>query len=332
MRKSKLRVSPEAVEGEQQYHGDPFPLVLRCESPKATLDEVCAWIGEHAGELKDQASRHGAILFRGFPVQTAEDFDRFVAAFGLENFAYEDSLSNAVRVNKTPRVFTANEAPPSVMIYLHHEMAQTPIYPSMLFFFCEKPAEEGGATPLCRSDVLWERLEENRPDFARDCVEKGLRYSNVMPSSNDLESGMGRSWQSTLKAQTPAEAEARLKSLGYSWEWLDDGCLRATTPVLPAVRDLPGERRSFFNQLIAAYRGWKDTRNDPSKSITFGDGTPLDRDAVAEAIALGDELSFDTPWEQGDVAMVDNYVVMHGRRAFSGTRKVLASLVAAEKR
>ncbi|HEU5115392.1 MAG TPA: TauD/TfdA family dioxygenase, partial [Isosphaeraceae bacterium] len=85
-----------------------------------------------------------------------------------------------------------------------------------------------------------------------------------------------------------------------------------------------------FNQLIAAYRGWKDTRNDPSKSITFGDGTPLDRDAVSEAIELGDELSFDTPWEAGDVAMVDNYVVMHGRRTFSGTRKVLASLVGAE--
>jgi hypothetical protein len=29
------------------------------------------------------------------------------------------------------------------------------------------------------------------------------------------------------------------------------------------------------------------------------------------------------------VALVDNFVTMHGRRTFSGTRKVLASLVAA---
>ena len=36
---------------------------------------------------------------------------------------------------------------------LHHEMAQTPLYPSRLFFFCEQPAAEGGATPICRSDV-----------------------------------------------------------------------------------------------------------------------------------------------------------------------------------
>jgi hypothetical protein len=141
---------------------------------------------------------------------------------------------------------------------------------------------------------------------------------------------MGRSWQSTLKARTREEAEGRLEGLGYGWEWLDDGCLRVTTPVLPAVRGLPDGRRSFFNQLIAAYRGWKDPRNDPSRAISFGDGTPLDRDAVAQAIALADELAFDIPWRQGDVALVDNFRVMHGRRTFSGTRKVLASLVAAD--
>ena len=73
-----------------------------------------------------------------------EDFDRFVAAFKLPNFPYEKSLSNAVRINRTPRVFTANEAPPSVTIFLHHEMAQTPVYPSKLFFFCEKPADAPG--------------------------------------------------------------------------------------------------------------------------------------------------------------------------------------------
>lgn len=331
MSNSEFQVSTGTVPGQQQHDGGPFPLVVKCESPGASLDDACAWLRAHSADLKEKAARFGTVLFRGFPLKTAEDFDRFVDAFGLENFAYEDSLSNAVRVNKTPRVFTANEAPPSVMIYLHHEMAQTPIYPSMLFFFCEKAAEEGGATPLCRSDVLWERLAKKRPEFARNCVEKGLKYSNVMPSADDPESGMGRSWQSTLKAQTPEQAEARLKSLGYSWEWLPDGCLKATTPVLQAVRDLSGGRKSFFNQLIAAYRGWKDVRNDPSKSVTFGDGTPLDKEAVADAIALGDELSFDTPWQQGDVAMLDNYVVMHGRRSFSGTRRVLASLTGAEQ-
>jgi hypothetical protein len=324
-----IEVVPISVPGQQHYHDDPFPLALECRSPGASLDQAAAWISAHATELSAHASRYGAVLFRGFPLRTDVDFDRFVAAFGLAGFAYEDSLSNAVRVNRTPRVFTANEAPANIAIFLHHEMAQTPIYPSKLFFFCEKPAETGGATPICRSDILWERLAPRCPEFAKSCVEKGLQYSNVMPGENDFNSGMGRSWQSTLKAQTREQAEERLRGLGYSWKWQDDGCLRATTPVLQAVYDLPSGRKSFFNQLIAAYRGWKDTRNDPSKSITFGDGTPLDPDAVTVAIEMADELSFDIPWQLGDVALVDNYVAMHGRRTFTGTRKVLASLVAA---
>src|SRR5687768_16995760 len=101
-----------------------------------------------------------------------------------------------------------------------------------------------------------------------------------MPDENDPLSGMGRSWKSTLRAETREEAETRLRALGYSWEWLPDGSLRATTPTLPAVRFLSGGRKAFFNQLIAAFRGWKDARNDPAKAITFGDGSPMDREAA----------------------------------------------------
>jgi alpha-ketoglutarate-dependent taurine dioxygenase len=323
-----VRVSPVSVPGQQTHHGKPFPLALECQSQTTDLDAATSWVTQHRRELLDQASDYGTVLFRGFPLNTDHDFDRFVAAFDLKNFPYEQSLSNAVRVNRTPRVFTANEAPPSVMIFLHHEMAQTPVYPSRLFFFCEQPAGSGGATPVCRSDVLWERLAAQRPAFARDCQTKGLRYTHVMAADNDAASGMGRGWQSMLHAATTDEAEQRLRGLRYLWQWLADGSLRVTTPVLPAVRDLPGGRKAFFNQLIAAAMGWKDTRNDPSKSITFGDGTPLDPEAVSLAARLGEELSFALPWQKGDVALLDNYVVMHGRRTFTGTRKVLASLAA----
>ena len=78
----------------------------------------------------------------------------------------------------------------------------------------------------------------------------------------------------------------------------------------------------------AAFKGWKDKRNDPSKAITFGDGTPLNAEDAHFVADLAEEITFDVPWKDGDVALVDNYVAMHGRRTFVGTRKVLASLVA----
>ena len=322
-----MQATPLTLPGQHEYHGAPFPLAL--EVAADSLETAREWITENAVSLGTQAAAHGAVLLRGLPLATPEDFDAAVTAFGFPNFSYADSLSNAYRLNFTERVFSANEAPPEVTIFLHHEMAQTPIYPSKLFFFCQSAPETGGATPICRSDILWERLTTERPSFAADCKYKGLKYSNVMPAEADTQSGMGRSWQSTFSADTREAAEARMTDLGYTWKLQSNGYLRATTPTLPAVRDLGDGRHSFFNQLIAAFNGWKDTRNDPSKAITFGDNTLLDPEDVATAGALADNCTFDLPWQSGDLALVDNYTAMHGRRTFTGPRKILASLVAA---
>ena len=324
---SNLNVTAIDLIGHQEYDGLAFPSAYAA-GQGGDRDSACEWVAANRERLDQQLGETGTLFFRGFGLQTAEDFDAFVTAFGYPNFTYAESPSNAVRFNKTERVFTANEAPSDVRIHLHHEMAQTPIYPSRLFFFCETAAKTGGATPLCRSDVLFDRLRDAEPQFIARCEQSGLKYSNVMPAEDDASSGMGRSWRSTLAAESRDAAEARLAGLGYSWEWIDDGSLRATTPVLQAVRELSNGRKSFFNQLIAASQGWKDARNDPSRAITHGDGTSLDTRAVQTACRIADEITFDVPWQDGDVALVDNYAVMHARRPFTGTRKVLASLVA----
>jgi len=211
---------------------------------------------------------------------------------------------------------------------LHHEMAQTPIYPSKLFFYCEQAAEQGGATPICRSDVLLQRLIDEVPEFVRACEQRGTRYAQTMPAENDLASGQGRSWTSTLSADNRQQAEDKLHRLGYEWQWQEDNSLSVITPVLPAVKQLDDGRKVFFNQLIAAFRGWQDARNSAEKSICYGDNSAIDNEHMAVVIRLADELTYDIPWQTGDVALVDNLVAMHGRRPFEGSRRVLASLVA----
>lgn len=325
MTETQLTISTP-VPGQQAYGDSVFPFVITNPSAVETLGDTERWVGEHRQQLLDLASRHGAVLFRGFPMTTAEDFDRFVAALDIPNFPYRKSLSNAVRVVRTDRVFSANEAPPDIQILFHHEMAQTPLYPQWILFFCELPAQKGGATPVCRSDVLYDRLKAACPQFIADCEQKGLKYSNVMPEADDAKSGMGRSWKGTLGVETREQAETRLRELNYTWQWSDDGSLRVTTPVLPAVKEVGYGRKSFFNQLIAASLGWKDSRNDISESLRHGDGTRLDREAVTQTVALAEELAFDLPWQRGDAVLIDNTVVMHARRTFEGPRKVVASL------
>jgi len=324
-------IKQNELPGQQEYgQGDVFPLFYLSGSEVAgsDLQRACAWVETNREKLAAQLNACGAILLRDFGITSDQDFDQLIRAFAWPNFAYADSLSNAVRRNRTERVFTANEAPADVSIFLHHEMAQTPVYPSRLLFYCEQAADSGGATPICRSDILLDRLRQQAPAFVATCAAKGVRYSQTMPLKDDLGSGQGRSWGSTLSAQTQAEAEAKLIKLRYTWFWQADQSLSVTTPVLPAVRKLADGRSVFFNQLIAAFRGWKDARNSGEKSISFGDGTAIEHTDMAVAIELADELSFDIPWQTGDVALVDNFLVMHGRQPFEGMRRVLASLVA----
>lgn len=318
------------VEGQILSGDSRFPQVITNQEKISSVEACCAWIKSNLAEIESELAESGAVLFRGFPITNAEEFDEFSAAFGYPNFTYQESLSNAVRINFTERVFTANEAPKDVEIFLHHEMAQTPISPSKLFFYCHSAADKGGATPLCRSDMLFAEFAEHMPEVASQFVRKGLKYTTQMPAENDPGSGQGRSWKSTLSVETKEQAEAKLLDLGYSWDWLTDHSLRATTPVLPAVIDIGKERQVFYNQLIAAYLGWSGVKENPSSAITFGDDSAIPTEALDLIATLAGQFTFDLPWQDGDVALVDNYMAMHGRRPFSGDRKrqVLVALAA----
>lgn len=311
---------------QQRYSDSVFPLMY--EGQPSDVTSVLHWIVKNKVKIEDELKIHGAILFRDMGVNDDQSFDCFIRAFDWPSFTYEESLSNAVRRNRTELVFTANEAPPDVSIFLHHEMAQTPIYPSKLFFYCELASQSGGYTPICRSDVLLEHLKREVPNFVHACEDKGVRYSQTMPSDNDLESGQGRSWGSTLSANSPDEAETKLRKLNYEWQWRGDGSLSVITPRLPAIRILDDGRKVFFNQLIAAFRGWQDARNVGEKSICYGDNSPISNEDMEVVIRLSDLLTFDVPWQNGDIVLVDNFMTMHGRRPFEGQRRVLASLVA----
>ena len=305
-----------------------FPAIFRAEAKlEQNMEVVADWFRTHRLTILSQLSQRGALLFRGLPIHSDQDFDLVMQNLDQKNFSYAESLSNAVRQNRTDRVFTANEAPPEVEIYFHHEMAQTPIFPSKLAFYCEQAPRKGGATPLCRSDALLAEMTRREPEFVKRCDELGLCYTNVMPVSADLASGQGRSWRSTLSVDTKEEAATRLAELGYELEWLPDDSLKAKTPTLPAIRRLPDGRRVFFNQLIAAFKGWQDARNQANKSVCFGDGSALSDEHMKSVCAISEELAFDLPWSTGDLALVDNFLVMHGRRPFVGQRSVLASLL-----
>lgn len=314
-----------------EYDEQNFPTIIENDGSIKTVAEAAQWVVNNLAILKKELACTGAVLFRGFPIVDAESYGAFFSAFDYPNFTYKDSLSNAVRINHTEFVFTANEAPKEVEIYLHNEMAQTPVYPKIISLFCENAADQGGATVICRSDFIYQQLLAAEPELTNKLEQVGIKYTTLMPAQNDPESGQGRSWRGTLSVESVPQAEKKLRSLGYSWKWNSDSSLSAQTAALAAIETLEDGRKVFFNQLVAAYMGWKGVKENPAVALCFGDHSELPKGFLDTMVSIAATLSFNLEWQDGDVAIVDNKLAMHGRRPYSGERKrkVLVALGAA---
>eukprot|EP00039_Didymoeca_costata_P029298 m.24040 g.24040 ORF g.24040 m.24040 type:complete len:368 (-) comp7568_c0_seq2:222-1325(-) len=334
----------------QTVGGLQVPLIYKCHNDKCSTDDVTSWVSETQKQIEEQLKTHGAILFRGFPLKTPDDFDKFVSAFqGWEDLPYEDSLSFAVRVKRSNRICTTNEGRYGGIVF-HHEQAQSPRWPSKLFFCCEKAANpgDGGYTGICRSDIVLNQLREKEPEFVKELEAKGVKYTIYLGGADDPSIGVGRSWKSYFSADTKESCEARMKELGYTWEWLEGGKLRAVTPKLEAILKAPGtETECFFNQLPATLSNAKEfsktetgaatdpqdvqvTQEGLNKCLSFADGSPISVESLQVAKALCENNAVDLKWQDGDVGLLDNYMVMHCRRIWNGplgSRKLLASLV-----
>ncbi|XP_050382798.1 clavaminate synthase-like protein At3g21360 [Argentina anserina] len=310
---------------QKLYDGVQFPAVLS-PSPAVpvTLSALTETIEDQRPYLEALLRQSGAVLFRGFPVNSASEFNDVVEAFGFEELPYVGGA--APRTNVVGRVFTANESPPDQKIPFHHEMAQVPEFPSKLFFFCEVEPGSGGETPIVLSHIVYERMRDKYPEFVDKLEEQGLLYTRVLGEGDDASSPIGRGWKSTFLTKDKDIAEQRAAKLGMKLEWLEDGVKSIMGPI-PAVKyDSTRQRKIWFNSMVAAYTGWKDARNDPVKAVTFGDGNPLPADVIYDCLKILEEESVAVPWQKGDVLLLDNLAVLHSRKSFTLPRRVLASL------
>ncbi|CAF2099531.1 clavaminate synthase-like protein At3g21360 [Brassica rapa] len=310
---------------QKLYESKPFPAVISPSLPAPSLPLFTQTITTHKPYLDSLLHRSGAVLFRGFPVNSATDFNDVVEAFGFDELPYVGGA--APRTSVVGRVFTANESPPDQKIPFHHEMAQVPEFPSKLFFYCEVEPNSGGETPIVLSHVVYERMKEKHPEFVQRLEEHGLVYVRVLGEDDDPSSPIGRGWKSTFLTHDKNVAEERAAKLGMKLEWTEEGGAKTIMGPIPAIKfDKSRNRKVWFNSMVAAYTGWEDKRNEPRKAVTFGDGEPLPEDIVHDCLRILEEECVAVPWQRGDVLLIDNWAVLHSRRPFVPPRRVLASL------
>ena len=117
-------IETQLPDHQKHYNSFSFPSVLSPNptSSPSSLSVFTRAIRSQKPFLDSLLLKAGAVLFRGFPVETAKDFNDVVEAFGFEELPYVGGA--APRTNVVGRVFTANESPPDQKIPFHHEMAQ----------------------------------------------------------------------------------------------------------------------------------------------------------------------------------------------------------------
>ena len=162
---------------------------------------------------------------------------------------------------------------------------------------------------------------------------KAKSEKSVVKFVNNLKLfGHGYSWGGFeslgLHQNVREQAENKLLNLGYKWQWHADGSLSAQTRVLSAIRAVDSGRQVFFNQIIAAYQGWQGVKENPSVGICFGDDSAIPRHFLDKICEIAADTAYDLMWQDGDVAVVDNHLSMHGRRPYDGdrVRRVLVTL------
>jgi hypothetical protein len=118
-----------------------------------------------------------------------------------------------------------------------------------------------------------------------------------------------------------------MEEIGTTWEWLEGGNLRTISAVVPAIRtDHRSGRKMFFNSMVAAYTGWIDARNDPTKAVILGDGSPVNGEALLKVAEFQRDHRICFQWKKGDVIVIDNFVTMHSRNTFERPRRILCSI------
>jgi alpha-ketoglutarate-dependent taurine dioxygenase len=283
------------------------------------------WAASNREHLAQELLQHGAILFRGFNVQTVDEFERFMKSLTGELIDY--SYRSTPRTQVSGKIYTSTEYPAHQNIPLHNEMSFTRQWPMMLGFFCIEAAEEGGETPIADSRKVYRRIDSLiRDRFTRQKVRYVRNYDNAL----DL------TWQDVFQTTTRADVESFCRESGIEFEWNSDDGL-CTSSVCQAVAEHPrtGEM-VWFNQahlfhvtnlqteiresLLESYGG------APPRNAFYGDGSLIsESDLEVIRAAYADETII-FPWQDGDILLLDNMLTAHGRRPYKGRRQIVVGM------
>ncbi|MEE6259643.1 TauD/TfdA family dioxygenase [Plantactinospora sonchi] len=267
-----------------------------------------------------------ALVFRGFGI-TEQTLDPVLDLALPNRLAYVHG--NTPRTKVGDNVYTSTEYPAEFTISMHNELSYAHTWPARLMFFCQLAATTGGATPVVDGARWLAALDPQ----VRAAFADGVCYRQNLHGGR----GFGKSWQDTFETNRRDEVESFLAPTGATWEWRSDGSLRISQLRPSTIRHPVTGVEVWFNQSDQWHPAslGEDTasalaqilpEDELPQYVTFADGTPIPPEYVIQVRDRGLEVAVNVDWRSGDLLLIDNILVGHGRRPFTGARRVLVAM------
>jgi len=323
--RQSIRISSENLITTEFLPGlDRLPLVVR---PATANVDLLGWAQNNPDFIASHLGSHGAILFRGFGIHSMEVFEQFAECTshgGLLDYIYGSTPRRRIAGG----VYTSTEYPADQVIPFHNEMSYSLAWPMKIWFCCLKAASSGGATPIADSVKVFQEIDSGiRASF----IERGVMYVRNYGSGLDL------SCQQVFGTEDRAEIEKICKDSKIECEWKADGRLQTwqkcqAIAMHPQTHEIVWFNQAhlfhvssldpaFASELLAAFGEQGLPRN-----AYYGDGTSIPSPVLDEIRAAYGRAKVEFPWEEGDVLMLDNMLVAHGRAAYQGQRRIVVAM------
>lgn len=297
------------------------PLVFQ---PEIDDIDIVDWARSNRDFIDKELLKHGALLFRGFDLRSPADFEKFAEAISPNLFAEYGDLP---REGVGGKVYGSTPYPSDQAILFHNESSHMHRWPMRIWFFCVLPAEQGGETPIVDCRRVYQLLD---PRLRDRLTEKKLMYVR-----NYID-GLDVSWQTFFRTTDKSVVEEYCRKSSIDFEW-NDGGLR-TRQICPAVVKHPQTNEMvFFNQLQLHHVSCLEPavresllsivkEEDLPRNVYYGDGSPIEDSVVQEVREIYEQVAVAFPWQKGDVIMLNNMLIAHGRNPYVGARKIVVAM------
>ena len=324
-----LTVNTPVHDARQHVHISPLfvdkPLPLLISAPDSGMD-AAQWISNHRNDIREYLQHYGALLLRGFTIHDDDAFRAAAASFIPVLAKYMEGATPRTDLGKGS--YTSTEFPAELSIAQHNELSYITQWPMKIAFCCMIAAEEGGATPIADVRQVLSFIDQE----VRDKFE-ALGWMLVRNYGN----GLGPSWQKAFNTDDINEVKAYCQQAAIELQIIDEHHIR-TRQVRPAIRHhIHTGEQVWFNH--AAF--WHPSSLCPvireelvsqfgedalTYNTLYGDGSPIPDHVIAHINEAYQKATVAFPWQQGDLLLMDNMLVSHGRAPFKGKRRVLVSM------